>query len=347
MKNEKPSGFRFRLDDEGPDPGYRDEVQDRKPQKSGRGTPLAVILILLFGAAAGWGYYDLKKGVMALRNMDVSQVQSLSQDLNSRFSSLSVQTAKLEESIKNLQGSLKALEAQFEKKILPLDEFFMVFEKRTSALKEDIDKTAKSIEVLKGFAADKSTVAQAMTNLENKILPLSEHLKNVESEIKGLDENLTQELAEVSGNFYKLQNSVNQFEKIQKDLSALSTEKLDKKGFEAELKNLEKRLSGEFDKIKAESGPRGESLDDIQRQLKTMESQIDELMKFKAISEIKKRLQSENPSANPSGAPLPGTQNPPPEKPQAVTPEKSPPSAPKRSEVPVIPKPGKIIEESL
>lgn len=335
MKNEKSSGFRFRIDDDSPDSVYRDEIEDRKSKKSPRKASLAVLLVLLFGAAAGWGYYDLKKGVMVLRNLDVSQVQSLSDDLNSRFSSLSVQTAKLDESIKNLQNSFKTLESQVEKKILPIDEFFIVFEKRTSALKEDIDRTVKSIEALKSFAAEKAKVTEAVATLENKILPVNQQMKNMESEIKKLDGNLTQELAEISGNFYKLQNAVNQFEKTQKDLSALTATKLDKKGLEAELKNLEKRLSDELGKIRSEGGPKGETIDSIERQLKTMESQIQELMKFKALSEIKKRLE---PGDSPASSP--GTQNPSP------SPPKPQPAAPGKSEAPA-PKPGKIVEETL
>lgn len=248
-------------------------------------TRITIIIPVLLGLALGWVYYDLKKSVATLRSLDVNQAQSFSKDLNSRFSSFSLQYAKMEESIQKTQESFELLEASFDKKVLPLDEIFLVFEKTTSALKKDLEKTAKSIKRLRASKIGKTEVANMLDKIEKKISPFPQDLKNMESEIKALDENLTQELAELFGNVYKIQNEIKKFKKIQKDISALASAKLDKKGLETELKDQEKRLQQELKLVKK----------DLRRKedvLKTMESQIDALMRFKALSEIKKRLRT-------------------------------------------------------
>lgn len=332
MNSDKSSGFRFRIDEESPDSILRDEIDDRKLKKLGsRVTRIMIIIPVLLGIALGWIYYDLKKNIATLRSLDVNQEQSLSKNLNSRFSAFSLQYAKMEESIQKIQESFKLLEASFDKKILPLDEIFLVFEKTTSALKKDLGNTSKSIEVLRASKIDKTEVSDMLDKIEKTISPFSQDLRNMESEIQAMDENLTQELAELSGTFHKLENEINKFEKMQKDISALASAKLDKKGLETELKDQEKRLQQELKMVKQDLRKKEDAL-------KTMESQIEELMKFKALSEIKKRV------AAPTNKKPVADQKPFPEKPKTDTQKTSE----RTTEELLSPlKPGKIIEENL
>ena len=329
MDEDRPSGFRFRIDEESPDRVLRGDIEDRKLKKlTRRFTRLIILIPLLLGIAMGMGYYDLKKTVSRLRGLDATQVESLASDVNSKFSSLSLQYAKLEDTVQKMQESFTRLEASFDKKVLPLDEIFLVFEKTTSGLKNTLQDTEKSIEALKAAKIDKTEVLGALDTLERKIAPFDQHLKNMESEIKALDVNLTQELAELSGNFHKIRGEINKFEKIQKDITALSSAKLDKKGLEAELKEQEKRFQAELKSVKQDLRKKDETL-------KSMEGQIEELMKFKALTEIKKRLQ---PTASP----------PSPEPPAPTVPPRTD-AAPETTEPPLLPplEPGKIIEENL
>ena len=311
MNSEKPSGFKFRIDEESPESYLQGEIEDQRFRKLGKKiTRTAIFIPILIGLAAGWGYYDLKKGAVHLKNSDVAHGQKITTDLNSKFSSLSLQYAELGESVTTLQESFKALESSFDKKILPLDEIFLVFEKTTSALKNDLTMALKAVEALKTSKSDKAELTDAFEKIDKKVGPVYRHLKNMEAEIKSLDENLTQEMAELSGNFYKLRTELNKFEKIQKDISALTSSKLDKKGLENELKNQENRLQKELQQVK-------QNLEQKEETIETMERQIQELMKFKALSEIKKRLQ-------PMESPFSGrsTSKPSSEKPQATPPGK-------------------------
>jgi len=293
----------------------------------------AIIIPVLLALTLGWVYYDLKKSVTTLRSLDVHQLQSFTKDINSRFSAFSLKMAKTEESIQKIQESFKLLEASFDKKVLPLDEIFLVFEKTTSALKKDLEKTANSIKTLRSSKMDKTAVSDTFDRIEKKISPFTQDLKSMESEIKALDENLTQELAELSGNFHKLQNEINKFEKLQKDISELTSAKLDKKGLETRLNNQEKKLQQDLKKVNKDLRKKEDAL-------QAMESQIEELMKFKALSEIKKRLQ---PTASPAA------KKPVPAQPAAEKPKADTPKPPERTAEKLLPplKPGKIIEENL
>ena len=313
----------------------RDDVENRKVKKlSSRLTRMTILIPVFFCLVLGGVYYDLKKSVITLRSLDGDQVKSLSKELNSRFSAFSLQGAKMEESIQKIQESFNRLEASFDKKVLPLDEIFLVFEKTTSALKKDLEKASKSIAALRTAKIDRSEVSDTLDKLEKKISPVTQDLKNMESEIKALDENLTQELAELSGNVHKLQNKVHTFEAIRKKVSALASVKLDKKGLETELKDQEKRLQLELKNVK-------QDLRKKEEMLKSMESQIEELMKFKALSEIKKRLQ---PAAAPVDKMPPADRETPTEKPASQPPK---PSERTAEQLLPPPKPGNIIEENL
>jgi predicted nucleic acid-binding Zn-ribbon protein len=214
---------------------------------------------------------------------------------------------------------------------MPLDEIFLVFEKTTSALKKDIQEAKNSIANLKTAKIDKTDVLNRIGNLEKQITSSNRGTKNMESELKALDENLTQELAELSGNFHKIKTELNKFETIQKDISALSSTKLDKKGLETQLQNQEKRFQEELKSMQQELRKKDEAL-------KSMESQIEELMKFKALSEIKKRLQ-------PSTAPAPQQ---PADEPAASNTSKSEAGSGKtETQLLPPPQPGKIMEENL
>jgi len=173
--------------------------EDQRFRKvSQRITWLTIFLPILIGLVFAWGYYDLKKGGVRLRNLDVTQFQKLSDELNSKFSSLSLHYAKVQESVDTLQRSFENIESSFNKKVFRLDEIFLVFEKTTSALKNDLKHAVKTIDTLDASKVDKAAMINAMDKFEKKITPIPGYLKYMESEIKALDENLTQELAELA-----------------------------------------------------------------------------------------------------------------------------------------------------
>ncbi|MBW1695425.1 MAG: hypothetical protein JRH18_07140 [Deltaproteobacteria bacterium] len=329
--NEKPSDFRFRMDDESAELYLNEDLEDRRLRRLNRKiTTLSIIVFCLIGALSFLGYSELTKGVDKLRSADVAKIQKLSEELNSKFSSLSLQFAKLDESVTKLQESFEKLETSFDKKLMPLDELYIVFEKTTSVLKEDMQKVQKAIDELKVSKIDKAEVAMSLEKIEKKIAPYNQHLKNMESEIKALDENLTQELAELSGTLFKVKGELKEFQKLKRDLTTLSSHKIDKQGLQNELKNQERRFEKQLSQLI-------QKMQERDKTIKEMEEQIQELMKFKALSEIKKRLQ-------PIESSLPGKSA---SSPKLTTPPATRPSSILMEEQQTPLEPGTIIEQPI
>ena len=220
MKHDKSQDFRFRMNNESTQPYYQEDVEDQRLKRLGRRVTILTILIpSLLGLVLFFGYQDLKKGYSNLRDTDMVKSEKLSQILDSKFSSISIQVAKLEESLGTIQDDFKTLEASFNKKVMPLNEIYLVFEKTTSALKDNLKNTEKTIDRLSASKSDKTDVTTAIDKIEKKISPFYQHLKNMEAEIKALDENLTQELAELSSDLYKVKNGLKQFDTIKKEIN--------------------------------------------------------------------------------------------------------------------------------
>ena len=341
MKTDKSQDFRFRMNSEGPHPYLQEDIEDQRLKRPGKKmTIITILLPCIFGLIVFWGYQDLKKGFSNLKDTDVVESRKLSQVLDSNFSSISIHVAKLEESIGTIQNNFKELEASFNKKVLPLNEIYLVFEKTTTALKDNLRDTGKAIDQLKASKSDKSNVTAAINNIEKKISPVYQHLKNMEAEIKALDENLTQELAELSGTIYKvknelkrfdtIQNKLNKFSALEKDLSTITSKQLkqlDKKTLDKALQDQQKRISKNLNTLNA-------TLKQSSSRIRALEGHVQELMKFKALSEIKKRLQ-------------PKTSPPRPKKEQKPTPSQPAAKPPAETTPPLAPKPGKILEETL
>ena len=150
MRTDKSQHFRFRMNSEGSHPYLQEDIEDQRLKRQGKSmTVITILLSCIFGLIVFWGYQDLKKGFSNLKDTDVVESRKLSEVLDSNFSSISIHVAKLEESIGTIQNNFKKLEASFNKKVLPLNEIYLVFEKTTTVLKDNLKDTGKAINQLK------------------------------------------------------------------------------------------------------------------------------------------------------------------------------------------------------
>ena len=98
MDNNESSGFKMSIDDKSPDSELQEEIDDLRISKLSQRITLVTILIpTLIGILLLVAYLDMKKKVDKTFNAEAKQVQNLSQNLESKFSSLSLQFAKLED----------------------------------------------------------------------------------------------------------------------------------------------------------------------------------------------------------------------------------------------------------
>ena len=171
--------FKMRLDGEGAEALYAEERNDLKVEKLAQKVTIISILIpVLIGVILVVSYLDIKSRVTTVQDTGESGVQSLSQNLESRFSSLSVKFATLEE-------SLGAKIAQLNKNQL--------------AVQKRMTEADKSIRWLSKIKAGKKTFEQKSTEIEANLEAIRTDLQTLDSNLSSLDQSVKQELADLAG----------------------------------------------------------------------------------------------------------------------------------------------------
>jgi len=188
---EKNSGFKFRIDEESPYAILKDERKDFQIEKlSKRITLFSILIPLLIGTVLAISYYDLKNRVSKIYDTESVGVSRLSKDLESRFSSLSIKQAILEESL--------------DKKISSIENNFSSLEDNLKKTEKRIDVTNKNIKSLNTskYDLDKDIDAaldKTLGKLEKTLDPIRKDLGDVKSNIKNIDKRFKQDLAKLAG----------------------------------------------------------------------------------------------------------------------------------------------------
>jgi chromosome segregation ATPase len=227
---------------------------------------------------------DIKKRLTQTNATGTFEFKSLSDDLESRFSSLSLKQAKLEEA--------------FNKKVASLD-------KTTTSLENSlgkVDKTLKStLNIINALKTDRKLLESALAKIDLTLAPVRKDLKNVSAEIKALDLKLVQELAGVAGTGELLKLAENfdetkqELKQLRTDVSMLSSTQLDKEELDRVLKNEQKnyqqQLSQITKKFASQTQKLGNRLDAIQGMVDNLES----------VSKLQQPKSTPGPAKKPAG----------------------------------------------
>ncbi len=267
MAEKDPTKFRIRIDDESPDTGFEEEIKDRRIEKlSQRITFVSILIPCLIAVILFVAYLDIKKRVGSMH----SSGEVVSQDLDSRLSLVSEKQAKLEDMLV--------------KKIEPV-------EKTILSLQTELKEATTAIRYIRSARkADNKTLKGAIAGIEKGLGPVRKDLKNAASRIKALDKNLT--------NFgKKLDKAKNDLNKMQADISLLSSAKIDRKALDNALNSKQKIYE---QKLK-------QSADDLANKLKSMRKRIKKIeMSMSSIAPTSKPIPSKKP-AEKIPVPQPGT----------------------------------------
>ncbi|MFO7495752.1 MAG: hypothetical protein R6X05_09000 [Desulfobacterales bacterium] len=148
-----PESFKLGSNDEDTGSFFEEERHDRRLEKlNQRLTIFSILVPLVIGAIVAYAYVDIKMEFAAVQNKDV---QKLSQDLDSRFSSLSLQSAKLEETLKQQLGELQ---------------------KADSALADKHAELSKQLVALSATVPETTQLQQALTDITSQLSPLAAQL---------------------------------------------------------------------------------------------------------------------------------------------------------------------------
>lgn len=302
-----PPGF----EDENP---YQQEMTEARIDRIGqRLTLLGVLLPIAIAVILAFGYLDLKRRVVGLHDNSAAKVQALSEDLESRFSTLSIRLAELEP---NLQNAIKENRGQQE------------------ALGAQAGKIEEKIKRLETQKADASEVKSATESLGRQLAPLAERLstqdqtikatvERVESRNKTIDDTVTALQAKMTAlaeDFKSLRDGRTALEAEVKSLSA--TLKTDREGAQTALAQQKETSARQL----------RDAVQLLEERLETLGRRIDRLQS--ELSAVKALPQASTTTA-PVKLPRPAVSSPSPAPAPAVQ-----PSLPELE-------PGQIIEKSL
>ncbi len=219
MSADKHDKFQIRIDGDQPDSLFSDNFESlRIEQLSRKVTIFTVLLPIVFIILIAAAYMDIRFRVLKADSAETGEVTQLSKALESRFSSLSVKYAKLEES--------------FNKTILPMEEVFAVFEQQNATIKDQISQLQVQFEALNGTSIDRPTLDIALETVQASQGSQREELAMAVDEITALDEKFSQKIIELTETFDALRNefttTAQRLSQFSAEIDTLTETKLDK-----------------------------------------------------------------------------------------------------------------------
>lgn len=300
------------LDGETP---YQDELTQLRIDRLGqRLTLLSVLLPVAIVVILALGYLDLKRRVVGLQDSGAATVQTLSDDLMSRFATLSVRVAELEAHLEKTMADAAAMRA------------------------EQADRLTEFEERIKDLKAEKISGQQlraATETLAQQVASLTEQLDGQDAAFKAATERFDTEL----------QAAVKSMEAVQTNLASLTEAiapiKRDQAALETEVKRIGAALETDrqtaqqtSEQQKAASARQiRQALQPLETHLETLRRNVEKIQND--VAAVQAAARRPPPTApKPAPAPAPSTSPPKP------APSLSPPALPDLE-------PGQIIEKPL
>ncbi|MBW1866874.1 MAG: hypothetical protein JRI38_03900 [Deltaproteobacteria bacterium] len=241
MNEDHKSDFRIRIDEDEPSRSFfHPEVENQQINKlRKRITFMSFFTLCLLALALTYAYIDIKKQVGGFHVSGSRGFETISQDVESRFSSLSVKYAEIED--------------KFSNKITAL-------ENSVASVKTDLDKTAasqhksaasieKSLQTIQSSKADKKALsslkkktAATLVALQKDMEKFPSMLQNMDSEYDGVLAEFQQDLKSIGKKILDLQSSLS-------DLAAVSARRPTKEKIKADLHDQELAFQNQVDEL--------------------------------------------------------------------------------------------------
>lgn len=230
MAEKDPTKFRIRIDDKIPDTGFEEEIKDRRIEKlSWRITFVSILIPCLIAVILFVAYLDIKKEVGKIH----STGEAVSQGMDSRLSLVSEKQAKIEDMLV--------------KKIQPV-------EKAILSLQEESKEAATAIRHIRSARnIDNKMLKGAIADIDKELGPVQKDLEIAVSGIKALDKNM----ADIGKELDKSKNDLN---KMQADISLLSSTKIDRKVLDNALDSKQKIFEQRLKQITVDLANKVESI---------------------------------------------------------------------------------------
>jgi DNA repair exonuclease SbcCD ATPase subunit len=201
MVKKNPDEFKIRFSDNEPiddKSAMREEIIEQRLEKlSIRVTLISILVPVLIFVIFTVAYLDMKSRIFSMHDTGVDELQKLSRDLESKFSSLSVRFAKFEESFSEREASLKVIEESFSKKMVPMEKAVSALETSMKDVQKNIKESEIKIRELMAAQADKIDKNEFDANfsvVEKSLKSAQKDMETVIPQMKALDANVKNEL---------------------------------------------------------------------------------------------------------------------------------------------------------
>jgi chromosome segregation ATPase len=205
MTEKESKKFKMPMDDEIPEFQVQENLDDLKVEKlHKRITRISIIIPFLVVIIILVVYFDLKKNLSNINTEGNMGVQTLSKELESRFSSLSIKEANLEET---LGKKIEALE-------------------KASALLQTATKEADTAirYIRSARIKDNESTESAIQHIEKTLASIPKDLEKISSDLKAMDKTSSAKLA-IFSQF--MDSSKIDLQTIRSDISSLKSSKAD------------------------------------------------------------------------------------------------------------------------
>ncbi len=250
--------FKIPIDGESPDSQFREEIDGPLVEKlNKRITRISILVLCLAVVIILLGYFGIKKRLAVIDSTGTTGVQALSKNMESRFSSLSIQQAKLEDALA--------------KKIMPL-------EKATASMQASLKEALTAIKYIRSARkSDNKKAASSMVSVENTLASIPKDLERIASKISKVDEKYSKELSVIFKSVTTIKNDLKKFET---NIAFLSSEKLDKEALDIAMKT----------QLTAYMKALNQLTSNLEEKINSVEKMVKELRKQKAENKNQKQI---------------------------------------------------------
>ena len=236
--DEEDVKFKMRLNkvadeaEEPEEPAIQAEVHELKLEKiNQRVTLISILIPVLIVVVLVITYLDIKKRVVRTEDTGASEFQKLSADLESRFSSLSLRQAKLEE-------TMAAMTEQNEKNV--------------AAIKTRLDKLQEAFKEINRLTADQKELKTAKAEMVKQINTVVESSNAAATQTAAITQELKKQMDQIS---QSLNSSNSQINAVEKKISGIDQNKIDKSTMDLAIKfevlKVENALKSRIDALQS------------------------------------------------------------------------------------------------
>ncbi len=200
--------FKMRMDGEVEDSVIPAQVDELRIEKlSHRITLISILIPVLIVVILGIAYIDIKRRVIHTEDTGAVTVQHLSEDLESRFSSLSLSQAHLEEALAKFQDQTNQSLAKAQVHLEKID--------------GDLKKSSKAMVSQKEIKSVSEKMDQRLANVAQSTEDLKAQVESLSQSIQSRLSQLDQQTAELGPRMSKFTETLTNLEKSKMDKNAM------------------------------------------------------------------------------------------------------------------------------